>query len=68
MQCVYVLSMGVLASVLPARAGTKTERAPPLSQVPSIMTAKVIDYTPHWADTASVKSAAQRRKGWEKSR
>lgn len=50
--CVSVFSMGVLSRVLPTHAGTKKEHTPPFSQVPSIMTGKVIDYTPHWADRA----------------
>ena len=45
--CLYASSMGVLSSVLPTRAGTKKERTAPFSQVPPIMTGKVIDYTPH---------------------
>lgn len=49
--CVCALTL-FLSSVLATRAGTKTECTPPLSQVPSIMTGKVIDYTPHWADRA----------------
>lgn len=45
--CVSKFSVGVLSSVLSTRAGTKKEHTPPLSQVSSIMTGKVIDYTPH---------------------
>lgn len=56
------LSMGVPACVLPARAGTKTAHAPPLSQVRPIMTVKVIDYTLRWADAAE-RGAGRGRHG-----
>lgn len=59
--CVCVFTMGVPSSVLPTRAGTKKEHTPPFSQVPSIMTGKVIDYTPRWADRAkrALRGAAE---------
>lgn len=46
------MSTGDLSTVLATRAETKEEHAPLLSQVSSVMTAKVIDYTLRWADRA----------------
>lgn len=47
-----VFPTGVLPSVWPTRAATKKECTPPFSQVPSVMTGKVIDYTPQRANRA----------------
>lgn len=65
--CKCVISTGNLSTVLAARAETKKEHAPLLSQGSSIMTGKVIDYTPRRAERAGQGPLQKSRYGgWQK--